>query len=207
MKGVAVREESTGLVHFSHNFLSPAADRVDGGLRMNRNALSHTRHIAAAFSVGLVLSLSTARADADETAAAPPATSAPAPEPPERTLPTAGKVLLYSFGGVTIVSAIVFGVSIAARESAVSRHNRFPTKDGFTDCTTPQDCADVASAREDADAWGSRAAVAGGIAIGAGISTALIGVFWEREAAPRPRVTPSVSASSSGASFALEGRF
>lgn len=124
----------------------------------------------------------------------------------EPHLGTNGKIVVYSFSGVSVASAIAFAISLAARESAVSRHNRFPTIDGFTDCATPQDCDELASARRSADAWGTVALVSGALAVTTGISALVFALVWPREtSSARARVAPSVS--TTGASVAIEGRF
>jgi heme A synthase len=152
--------------------------------------------LGLALAIGIVSLSVPARAD-DEAA---PSGSAPREAP---HLSTEGKVLIYSFAGVTAVSLAVMTGSLIARESAVSRHNDFPTNGGVTDCTTRAACDDLNDARDDADAWRTRAAVAGGIFIGAGITTALLAVFWPRETSAR--LTPSVS--TAGASIGFQGRF
>lgn len=119
---------------------------------------------------------------------------------------TRGKILLYSLGGVAIVSLGFMGVSLLAREGAVSHQREFP--EGGYDCRTSAECGSLASARRDADVWGDRAAVAAGLGIGASISALAVALFWPREASSRTaqtRVSPLVS--TSGASLSLQGSF
>ncbi|CAN5914512.1 hypothetical protein BH11MYX4_BH11MYX4_02360 [soil metagenome] len=154
-----------------------------------------------------VLAATIRPADADDTSAppSPPSAEQTSPSAPaERHLGTEGKVLIYTFGGIALVSSIVLGVSVIGHESAVSRHDSFPVKEGFVDCTTPQQCSDVANARRDADAWHDRMVVAGGIATATAISTAVFVLFWPRVSS-KAQVTPSVS--TAGASIGLQGQF
>lgn len=116
-----------------------------------------------------------------------------------------GRIFLIVSGAVTVVGLAGLGISLAAHESAASRHNAFPSfPSGFKDCRTASECSDLASAREDVDRWRAGIALAAGLAGAAGITTAAIALLWPRESA---RVTPTASVSPSSGGVGLSGSF
>lgn len=171
-----------------------------------------TNKVLACAAAAVVFS-SSIRALADEPAHAPPPPSAsvvaspvsPGADASERRMERGGRIFLIASGAVTVVGLAGLGISLAAHESAASRHNAFPSfASGFKDCRTASECADLASAREDVERWRTGIAISAGLAGAAGITTAMIALLWPRESA---RITPTASAGPSSGAVGLSGSF
>lgn len=157
-----------------------------------------SRHVACPTSRRLQI-LVAAAVTASILSPSAPARAAEPAAPPEPRMGTEGKVLLYSLSGIAIVSLGITGASVIARESAIARQRDFPQ--GGVDCRTAEECGALASARSDADAWTDRAAVAGGLALGTGLSALAVALFWPREASVQAKLVPALSTSSAGVGF------
>lgn len=117
----------------------------------------------------------------------------------------AGRIFLIASGAVTVLGLAGLGISLAAHESAVSRHEAFPSfPSGFKDCRTANECADLASAREAVDRWRTGIAISAGLTAAAGVTTAAVALLWPRESV---RIAPTASVGPSSGGVGLRGSF